>query len=45
MQLNERQSDFGVAMYCGFGRQPGTNGTEPMREHARVVAAVATPAD
>jgi hypothetical protein len=30
-------SDFGVAMYCGFGRQPGEDGTETMREHARVV--------
>ncbi len=34
--------DFGVAMYCGFGRQPGTDGTETMREHARVVRAVRT---
>jgi hypothetical protein len=33
-------SGFGVAMYCGFGRQPGTDGTETMREHARVVRAV-----
>jgi hypothetical protein len=33
-------SDFGVAMYCGFGRQPGQDGTETMREHARVVRAV-----
>jgi hypothetical protein len=32
--------DFGVAMYCGFGRQPGADGTQTMREHARVVAAV-----
>lgn len=30
-------SDFGVAMYCGFGRQPGADGTETMRDHARVV--------
>ena len=30
-------SDFGVAMYCGFGRQPGADGSETMREHARVV--------
>jgi hypothetical protein len=30
-------SDFGVAMYCGFGRQPGADGMETMREHARVV--------
>ncbi len=33
-------SDFGVAMYCGFGRQPGKDGTETMREHAEVVRAV-----
>jgi hypothetical protein len=33
-------SDFGVAMYCGFGRQPGTDGTQTMREYARVVRAV-----
>ena len=33
-------SDFGVAMYCGFGRQPGADGTETMREHGRVVRAV-----
>ena len=33
-------SDFGVAMYCGFGRQPGADGTETMREHARTVRAV-----
>jgi hypothetical protein len=24
-------------MYCGFGRQPGADGTETMREHAQVV--------
>jgi hypothetical protein len=29
-------SEFGVAMYCGFGRQPGENGIETMREHRRV---------
>jgi hypothetical protein len=29
-------SDFGVAMYCGFGRQPGSDGMETMREHRRV---------
>jgi hypothetical protein len=29
--------DFGVAMYCGFGRQPGADGLETMREHGRVV--------
>ena len=33
-------ADFGVAMYCGFGRQPGADGTETMREHAAVVRAV-----
>jgi hypothetical protein len=31
---------FGVAMYCGFGRQPGRDGTETMREHQRVVRAL-----
>ena len=29
--------DFGVAMYCGFGRQPGRDGHETMREHSDVV--------
>jgi hypothetical protein len=29
--------DFGVAMYCGFGRQPGRDGMETMREHRDVV--------
>jgi hypothetical protein len=29
--------DFGVAMYCGFGRQPGQDGAETLREHRRVV--------
>jgi hypothetical protein len=33
-------SDFGVAMYCGFGRQPGEDGMETMREHRRVVTEV-----
>jgi hypothetical protein len=33
-------TDFGVAMYCGFGRQPGTDGMETMREHARVARAI-----
>jgi hypothetical protein len=33
-------SEFGVAMYCGFGRQPGENGMETMREHRRVARAV-----
>jgi hypothetical protein len=29
--------DFGVAMYCGFGRQPGEDGMETMRDHRDVV--------
>jgi len=29
--------DFGVAMYCGFGRQPGQDPAETLREHAEVV--------
>ena len=29
--------DFGLAMYCGFGRQPGLDGDETLREHARVL--------
>ncbi len=29
--------DFGVAMYCGFGRQPGEDHMETMREHRRAV--------
>jgi len=33
-------SDFGVAMYCGFGRQPGKDGTQTMREHAEAVRTV-----
>ena len=32
--------DFGVAMYCGFGRQPGQDPTETLREHARVIRTV-----
>jgi hypothetical protein len=32
--------DFGVAMYCGFGRQPGQDGMETMREHRRTVIEV-----
>jgi hypothetical protein len=32
--------DFGVAMYCGFGRQPGRDGAETMREHADTVRAL-----
>ncbi len=29
--------DFGVALYCGFGRQPGVDGRETMREHRHAV--------
>jgi len=32
--------DFGVAMYCGFGRQRGADGMETMREHRRVVTSL-----
>jgi hypothetical protein len=32
--------DFGVAMYCGFGRQPGRDGEETMREHRETVRAL-----
>jgi hypothetical protein len=32
--------DFGVAMYCGFGRQPGEDGMQTMREHRETVRAV-----
>jgi hypothetical protein len=32
--------DFGVAMYCGFGRQPGADGQETMRDHRDTVRAV-----
>lgn len=35
--------DFGVSMYCGFGRQPGRDGLETMREHRRVVKALQQP--
>jgi hypothetical protein len=34
--------DFGVAMYCGFGRQRGDDPMETMREHRRVVTSLAT---
>jgi hypothetical protein len=34
--------NFGVAMYCGFGRQRGDDGLETMREHARVVRSLAS---
>ena len=36
-------ADFGVAMYCGFGRQPGRDGMETMREHRRVVSSIIAP--
>lgn len=29
--------DFGVAMYCGFGRQPGQDGDATMREHRAAI--------
>lgn len=32
--------DFGVAMYCGFGRQPGQDPDTTMREHAAAVEAI-----
>ena len=32
--------DFGVAMYCGFGRQPGHDGLETMEEHRQTVLSV-----
>ncbi|HEY7207331.1 MAG TPA: hypothetical protein VH416_03745 [Gaiellaceae bacterium] len=32
-------ADFGVAMYCGFGRQPGDDGRETMRQHREAVLA------
>jgi hypothetical protein len=32
--------DFGVAMYCGFGRQPGQDGEQTMRDHRDTVKAV-----
>jgi hypothetical protein len=34
--------DFGVAMYCGFGRQRGADGMETMREHRRVVTSLSS---
>jgi hypothetical protein len=34
--------DFGVAMYCGFGRQPGRDGEETMREHSETVRGLLT---
>jgi hypothetical protein len=40
MTASKFLEDFGVAMYCGFGRQPGQDGIETMREHRRVVASL-----
>jgi hypothetical protein len=34
--------DFGVAMYCGFGRQPGQDGDETIREHSQVIRSLVT---
>jgi hypothetical protein len=33
-------ADFGVAMYCGFGRQPGSDGDKTMREHRDMVVSL-----
>lgn len=33
--------DFGVAMYCGFGRQPGEDKTETLRLHRDTVRSLA----
>ena len=33
-------AEFGVAMYCGFGRQPGVDGHETMRQHREAVVAL-----
>ncbi len=33
--------DFGVAMYCGFGRQPGKDPAATMRDHRAAVLAAA----
>lgn len=32
--------DFGIAMYCGFGRQPGEDGMQTMREHRHVATSL-----
>ena len=32
--------DFGVAMYCGFGRQPGADGLQTMRDHRETIRSV-----
>lgn len=38
---SEFLADFGVAMYCGFGRQPGKDHAETIRTHERTVRALA----
>jgi hypothetical protein len=32
-------ADFGVAMYCGFGRQPGRDAAETLRDHQQTALA------
>jgi len=32
-------ADFGVARYCGFGRQPGRDGQQTMRDHRQAALA------
>jgi hypothetical protein len=32
--------DFGLAMYCGFGRQPGQDGDQTMRDHRDAVLSI-----
>ena len=32
-------AEFGVAMYCGFGRQPGKDGMQTMRDHREAALA------
>jgi hypothetical protein len=36
-------ADFGVAMYCGFGRQPGRDGRETMQDHRDAVLSLRPP--
>jgi hypothetical protein len=36
--------DVGVAMHCGFDRQPGEDGMETIREHSRVVRSLTSAA-
>lgn len=37
---SEFLTDFGVAMYCGFGRQPGHDHAETIRTHEQTVRAI-----